>query len=147
MDTQQFVEKVAEAMFAQDPAVREMGITLESIAPGTATMKMPVRDDMINGHELCHGGYVFSLADSAFAYACNSYNYNTVGAAASIDYIAPGRLGDELIAVAKEVNVSGRSGVYDVQVWNQNGDLLAVFRGNSRRIKGLLDPELGEWAG
>jgi acyl-CoA thioesterase len=91
---------------------------------------------MLNGHGTCHGGYIFTLADSAFAYACNSYNLTTVAAGCTIDYLAPGREGDVLTAIAQERSASGRTGVYDIEVINQRGEKIALFRGKSYRIKG-----------
>jgi len=111
-------------------------MTLAEIRPGYARMTMPVREDMLNGHLTCHGGFIFALADSAFAFACNSRNLNTVGAGCSIDYIAPGRLHDVLVAVAVEQNVSGKSGIYDVRVTDQDDRIIALFRGKSLRVNG-----------
>src|SRR5213076_3380253 len=96
-------------------------IRLAEIHPGFARMTMPVRADMLNGHQSCHGGYIFMLADSAFAFACNSHNYNTVGAGCSIEYLLPGREGDLLSAEAVEQALGGKTGVYDVKVTNQDG--------------------------
>ena len=97
---------------------------------------MTVRADMLNGHAICHGGFIFTLADSAFAYACNSYNLNTVASGCAIDFLAPAREGDVLTAVAQERSASGRTGVYDIEVTNQRGEKIALFRGKSYRIKG-----------
>jgi acyl-CoA thioesterase len=113
-----------------------MGITITGIAPGHAELAMAVRADMLNGHAICHGGFVFTLADSAFAYACNSYNLTTVASGCAIDFVAPAREGDVLTAVARERSVSGRTGVYDIEVTNQHGERIAFFRGKSYRIKG-----------
>ena len=116
-----------------------------AIAPGAATMTMRVRADMVNGHDLCHGGLIFTLADSCFAYACNSENLNTVAAGARIEFLAPARLGDELTATAKQVQQGRRSGVYDVTVSNRAQQPIALFRGNSHRIGGhLVDTGTGE---
>ena len=101
---------------------------------------MRVRDDMLNGHGTCHGGYIFMLADSAFAFACNSYNVNTVGAGCTIDYLAPGRAGDMLVAEAVEQALSGKTGVYDVVVTDQDGRKVALFRGKSHRVAGHVVP-------
>jgi acyl-CoA thioesterase len=103
-------------------------------------MSMPVREDMLNGHQSCHGGFIFSLADSAFAFACNSHNFNTVGAGCTIDYLAPGRLGDLLTAEAVEQALAGKTGVYDIQVRNQDGRMVALFRGKSHRVQGEVIP-------
>ena len=97
---------------------------------------MTVRADMLNGHAICHGGFIFTLADSAFAFACNSYNLTTVASGCTIDFLAPAREGDVLTAVAHERSVSGRTGVYDIEVTNQHGETIALFRGKSYRIKG-----------
>ena len=133
---QALAEKVAAAMYARDPASQGLGITLDGVGPGCATMSMTIRADMLNGHGSCHGGFIFTLADSAFAFACNSYNLNTVGAACTIDYLAPGRPGDVLTAAAREQALSGKSGVYDVTVVDQDGRTVALFRGKSLRVGG-----------
>jgi acyl-CoA thioesterase len=130
--------RVAAAMYERDTATQALGIRVESVVPGEARLVMPVREDMLNGHAICHGGFIFTLADSAFAYACNSYNLNTVASGCSIDFIAPARAGDVLTAQAHERELSGRTGVYDVEVANQRGETIALFRGKSYRIKGHL---------
>jgi acyl-CoA thioesterase len=118
---------------------------IEAVAPGTASLSMAVREDMVNGHGICHGGFIFTLADTAFAYACNSQNHNAVAAGARIEFLAPGHLGDRLVAAARQVVQGGRTGVYDVVVSNQEGKQLALFRGNSHRIGGaLVDARTGE---
>ncbi len=136
LTAQALAEKVAAAMYARDPASQGLGITLDGVGPGQATMSMTIRADMLNGHGSCHGGFIFTLADSAFAFACNSYNLTTVGAACTIDYLAPGRPGDVLTATAREQALSGKSGVYDVAVINQEGRTVALFRGKSLRVGG-----------
>ena len=128
--------RVAAAMWERDDASRGLGMRLVGVAPGRAELAMPVRRDMLNGHAICHGGFIFTLADSAFAYACNSYNLNTVAAGCTIDFVAPAREGDVLTALAHEMSVSGRTGVYDIEVVNQRGERIALFRGKSYRIKG-----------
>lgn len=133
---QALAEKVAAAMYARDPASQGLGIMLDGVGAGCATMSMAIRADMLNGHGSCHGGFIFTLADSAFAFACNSYNLNTVGAACTIDYLAPGRQGDVLTASAREQALAGKSGVYDVTVVNQEGRTVALFRGKSLRVGG-----------
>nr|WP_315220206.1 hydroxyphenylacetyl-CoA thioesterase PaaI [uncultured Duganella sp.] len=135
-DAQALAEKVADAMFARDPASKGLGMTINAVGPGRASMSMAIRADMLNGHQSCHGGFIFTLADSAFAFACNSYNLNTVGAACTIDYLAPGRLHDVLTAEAVELALNGKSGVYDVRVSNQEGRTVALFRGKSLRVGG-----------
>ena len=131
----------AEAMWKDDNATQYLGMVLSDVAAGTATMSMDVAPFMTNGHKTCHGGYVFTLADSAFAFACNTYNQRTVAQHCSVTYLAPAFEGDRLTAVAREVSRKGRSGVYDVRVTSQNGDTIAEFRGHSRSVKGTL---LGE---
>jgi len=123
-------------MYARDPASQSLGMTLDAIAPGYARMSMPVRADMLNGHASCHGGFIFTLADSAFAFACNSHNHVTVGAGCSIDYLSPGRESDVLTATASEQTLAGKTGIYDVTVTNQDGRTIALFRGKSHRISG-----------
>ncbi|HVF65290.1 MAG TPA: hydroxyphenylacetyl-CoA thioesterase PaaI [Casimicrobiaceae bacterium] len=135
-DPQSVAERTGEAMFANDRASRRMGMRIDAIAPGTATLSMTVRTDMLNGHDICHGGFIFTLADSAFAFACNSHNLVTVAAGASIEFLAPAREADVLTAHAQERIVSGRTGIYDVDVVNQRGERIALFRGKSHRIKG-----------
>ncbi|KPN65025.1 Acyl-coenzyme A thioesterase PaaI [Aliiroseovarius sp. xm-m-379] len=126
----------AEAMWADDPASQALGMTLTDIAPGRAVITMPVRADMSNGHGICHGGFIFTLADSAFAFACNSYNQRVVAQHNSITYLAPGQLGECLTATATETSRTGRSGIYDVVVTGGDGRQVALFRGHSRQIKG-----------
>ncbi len=133
---QQLAESAGKAMFERDAASQAMGMQLAAIRPGFARMTMPVRPDMLNGHQTCHGGFIFALADSAFAFACNSHNHTTVGAACSIDYLAPGRLDDVLTAEATEQALAGKIGVYDITVVNQDGRLIALFRGKSHRVGG-----------
>jgi acyl-CoA thioesterase len=135
-DAHALAETVAAAMFARDPASRGLGMTINAVGPGYASMSMTIRADMLNGHQSCHGGFIFTLADSAFAFACNSYNLITVGAACTIDYLAPGRLHDILTAEAVEQALNGKSGVYDVKVSNQEGRVIALFRGKSLRVAG-----------
>jgi acyl-CoA thioesterase len=122
-------------MYEADLASRHLGIQLENIAPGRATARMLVRDTMINGHNICHGGYVFLLADTAFAFACNTYGPVTVAAACDVAFLAPAHLGDELIAEATERHHSGRSGIYDVTVHLPDTTVIAEFRGHSRALR------------
>ena len=135
---QALAELAGKTMYERDPASRALGMVLAEIRPGYARMTMPVRADMLNGHQICHGGYIFMLADSAFAFACNSHNHNTVGAGCSIDYLAPGREGDLLTAEAVEQALTGKTGVYDIKVCNQDGRAIALFRGKSHRVGGLV---------
>ncbi len=132
----------AEAMWAGDAASRGLGMEIVDVAPGRATMRMRVRDDMVNGHAIGHGGFTFALADSAFAFACNSYNLSTVAAACEIRFLAPTRLGDVLVAEALERSRAGRDGVYDITV--RTGDtVVAEFVGRSKQIRGALFEEAG----
>ena len=133
---QRIAERVRDHMWSTDRASQGMGMRVAAIGPGSCTMTMTVREDMLNGHAICHGGFVATLADSAFAFACNSYNELTVASGFAIDLIAPSRLGDVLTAECSEVAKSGRTGVYDAIVTNQRGERIAVFRGRSHTIKG-----------
>jgi len=137
VDEQQLAEACAAALYERDVAARALDIRVDEVGPGHATLSMEVRADMVNGHAICHGGYIFTLADTAFAYACNSHNHNTVAAGARIDFLAPARLGERLVASASETSLRGKSGVYDVVV-SRDGVQLALFRGNSRRIEGSV---------
>jgi acyl-CoA thioesterase len=137
-DPQALAELAGKTMYERDPASQALGMLLAEIRPGYARMTMPVRRDMLNGHATCHGGYIFMLADSAFAFACNSHNHNTVGAGCTIDYLAPGREGDLLTAEATEQALSGKTGVYDIRVQNQEGRTIALFRGKSHRVAGMV---------
>jgi acyl-CoA thioesterase len=135
-EAQALAEAVAKGMFERDRASNALGMRIERVAPGFAQLSMHVRGDMVNGHAICHGGLVFTLADSAFAFACNSYNFNTVAAGCTIEFLAPGREGDVLTATAQERAQGGRAGVYDIEVRNQLGKTIALFRGKSMRIRG-----------
>ena len=137
---QQLAERVAAAMFASDRASQALGMRIEGVAPGRAELTMTVRDDMLNGHSICHGGFIFLLADSTFAFACNSYNRNTVAQGCSIDYLAPARKGDVLRARGVERSRTGRTGVYDIEVTN-GATTVALFRGKSYRIDGHVVDE------
>ncbi|HMV06952.1 MAG TPA: hydroxyphenylacetyl-CoA thioesterase PaaI [Accumulibacter sp.] len=128
--------ETAQAMFERDAASKLIGLRLLAVRPGYARLAMLVRPDMVNGHHICHGGYLFTLADSAFAYACNSYNRNTVASACHIDFLAPAREGEELEAECEERSLAGRTGVYDVTIRNCQGKIIALFRGKSYRIAG-----------
>lgn len=133
---QQVAEATRDAMWKGDRASRMLGIVVEAIGPGTAMLTMTVREDMLNGHDLCHGGLVTTLADSAFAFACNAYNEVTVAAGFDVNLLAPARRGDRLTARASELSKSGRTGVYDIAVTNQRGEPVAAFRGRSYTMKG-----------
>ena len=128
------VERDAQRMFKDDHASRALGMQLVTVAPGTARLQMTVTTAMTNGHGICHGGLIFTFADSAFAFACNSYGEAAVAAAASIDFLAPARVGDQLTADARELWHAGRTGIYDVVVTNSEGAMIAQFRGRSKRI-------------
>jgi acyl-CoA thioesterase len=133
---QQTADHVREGMYARDRASRGLGMQVVDVGPGRARLTMTVREDMLNGHDLCHGGLVATLADSAFAFACNSYGELTVASGFAVDFVAPARLGDVLSASCREVARAGRTGVYDVEVHNQRGERIAVFRGRSYTAKG-----------
>lgn len=133
-------QATAQAMYRRDQASQALGFTLEEVRPGYARMSMTVRPDMLNGHAICHGGMIFTLADSTFAFACNSYNINTVAAGCSIEFIQPVALGEQLTATATEQLLSGRHGVYDIRVTNRAGEAVALFRGKSTQIRGHLIP-------
>ena len=136
LSAQQIAEKVRDVMFADDAASKGLGMQIEAIGPGLATIKMVVQANMLNGHGTCHGGFITTLADSAFAFACNSYNEATVASGLSIDFVAPAKLNDTLTAYATEVALSGRTGVYDIAVKNQSGVLDATMRAKSYSLKG-----------
>lgn len=138
MDAQTLAKACADAMWAGDKASQALGMEITDVGPGRATLTMKVRDDMTNGHGMCHGGLIFSLADSAFAFACNSYNQNAVAQHCSVTFIRPGKLGDVLTSVAVERSRSGRSGIYDITVTGGDGRVVAEFRGHSRVIEGSL---------
>jgi acyl-CoA thioesterase len=127
--------EAARAMFARDVASQALGMELAEAGTGYARVTMRVREDMIQGHATCHGGFVFALADSAFAFACNSHGFAAVAAGCSIEYLAPVELGEELTAEARAVEVGGGGGVYDVAVRDRAGRTVALFRGRSRRLK------------
>ena len=126
----------AQSLFERDQASQALGMRLLSVAPGAARLGMSVRADMLQGHGTCHGGFLFALADSAFAFACNSYNEATVAIGCSIDFIAPARLGDTLTADCIEQSLRGRTGNYDVRIENQQGQLIALFHGKSYKVRG-----------
>ena len=133
---QALAERVRDAMWAGDHATKMLGMRITGVGPGQAVIEMTVRQDMLNGHAICHGGLITTLADSAFAFACNSYNELTVASGFSIDLLAPGRLGDLLTATCTELSKAGRTGVYDTEVRNQRGERIAAFRGRSYTARG-----------
>lgn len=133
---QQIAERCAGVMWPDDKAALGLGIELVRVAPGEAVARMSVRADMVNGHDICHGGFIFALADTAFAYACNTFNVRTVASGVDINFIAPAHTGQQLTAHGHARHQGGRSGVYDIEVKNERDELVAVFRGRSSRIKG-----------
>ena len=135
-EAQDLAEATATAMFARDRAAQALGMNIVRVQPGSALLTMKVRSDMVNGHHICHGGLIFSLADTAFAYACNSYNRNTVASACHIDFLASAKEGEMLEAEAVERSAAGRTGVYDVTIKVVGGKTIALFRGKSYRISG-----------
>jgi acyl-CoA thioesterase len=136
IEAQHTADLVRDGMFRNDRASKWLGMQVLQVTPGRAVLAMTVRDEMLNGHDICHGGLIATLADSAFAFACNSYNELTVASGFAIDLLAPGRLGDVLTATCHEVSKSGRTGVYDTEVTNQHGKRVAVFRGRSHTVRG-----------
>jgi len=134
-DAKAIAERVAEVMYQEDHAAQALGITVDEVGPGYARLSMTVGPDMINGHDICHGGMTFALADTAFAYACNSYNEATVAAGCSIEFLAPAHKGDRLTAEARETAKRGRHGIYDMTVTDQNGNVVAVMRGKSAGLR------------
>jgi acyl-CoA thioesterase len=140
-DAQALAERVAAAMFARDQASQHLGIAIASVGPGRAELQMTVRAHMLNGHAICHGGFIFTLADSTFAFACNSRNLTTVASGCTIDFLAPAREGDVLTARATERSAAGRTGVYDIDVTDATGRKIALFRGKSYRITGNVVEE------
>ena len=139
MNPQDLATRVGASFFAVDRASKDLlRMELVSCEPGRAVIRMQVREPMLNGHQICHGGLIFTLADSTFAYACNSRNLATVAAAASIEFLQPARLGDVLTCEGVEQVLQGRHGVYDMKVSNQRGEIVALFRGKSARIQGTV---------
>lgn len=138
LSPQALAEACGRAMWDDDEASRKLGMALDAVGPGSAVLSMTVDAGKTNGHRTCHGGFIFTLADSAFAFACNSYNLRAVAQHCSISFIAPAFEGDRLTATAREVQRYGRSGIYDIVVRNQKGEPIAEFRGQSRTIGGAL---------
>jgi acyl-CoA thioesterase len=142
---QPVAEAARDAMYARDRAAQALGITVAEIGPGSASCRMTVREDMLNGHGTCHGGLTFVLADTAFAYACNACNRATVALGAEIAFLAPARAGDVLCALARERSRAGRTGIYDVEVTKDDGSLVALFRGTAYETRGeAVPPEMPE---
>jgi len=138
-----FAAKVADALFARDMTAQRLGMTLEVVTMGATTLSMTVTEDMLNGHGVAHGGYIFTLADTAFAYACNGENVATLAQHCQITFVAPGKQDERLTATATELSKTGRSGLYDVEVRGGDGRLVAAFRGASRTVGGATDAGLG----
>jgi acyl-CoA thioesterase len=142
-DARELAAKVGDAMFAVDRASKDfMGLELVSCEPGRAVMRMAVRGEMLNGHEICHGGMIFTLADSTFAFACNSHNKVTVASGGSIEFLRPARAGDVLTCEGVEQLLQGRYGIYDMKVSNQRGEIVAMLRGKSTTVQGTVLPAL-----
>lgn len=135
-EAQRVAEACRDAMWANDRASKALGMQIQAVSPGGAVLSMTVREDMLNGHDTCHGGLITTLADSAFAFACNAYNEITVASGFDVNIMAPARQGDVLTATAVEQSKSGRTGVYDITVSNQAGVRVAIFRGRSYTLKG-----------
>ena len=140
-DPQRRAQQVVDGMLAKDEFSRWLGVDVLQLRPDYCVCRMLVRREMVNGFGVAHGGIAFSLADSAFAFACNTYNQRAVAYQVSITYMAPGRHGDRLVATAREVHRAGRNGIYDVHVTNERGEAVAEFRGHSRTVKGTHLPE------
>ncbi len=140
MDANALARACADAMWADDAASRGLGMELVAVEPGRAVLSLTVTETMVNGHKICHGGFIFTLADSAFAFACNTYNQRTVAQHCAITFVAAGRLGDRLTARAAERQRAGRSGIYDITVTRGDGSVVAEFRGHSRTIEGNILP-------
>ena len=136
MNKQSLAERTAEIIQREDRASRWLGMQLQEVRPGYARLAMRVTENMVNGQKVCHGGLIFALADSSFGFACNSHNQHALAASCSIDFLAPAALGDELTAQATESAHAGRTRIYDVRVTNQDGTLIALFRGKSAAVKG-----------
>ena len=140
-EADRLARRVADTLRAREGTSAAWNIEIEEAREGYARIAMAVRADMLNGKAIAHGGMIFALADTAFAYACNSRNVNTAAQSATVVFVAPGREGDRLVAEARKESQTGRSGVYTVKVRNQNGEIIAVFQGLSRSIGGVVLPE------
>ena len=144
MTADELARACADAMWADDAASRGLGLELVSVGPGRAELAMTITERMVNGHKICHGGFIFTLADSTFAFACNTYNQRTVAQHCAVTFINSGKLGDRLTARGVEVSRRGRSGIYDITVTRADGAVIAEFRGHSRTIEGELVPDLAK---
>jgi acyl-CoA thioesterase len=140
MDAGEIARACADAMWAEDSASKGLGMQLISVEPGRAVLAMTITDKMVNGHNIAHGGFIFTLADSTFAFACNTYNQRTVAQHCAVTFLTAGKLGDRLIARGVERHRAGRSGIYDITVTREDGTVIAEFRGHSRTIEGTLLP-------
>lgn len=147
MTADELARACARVMWDDDRASQRLDMIIEQIAPGSAMLTMAISAEMTNGHGICHGGYIFTLADSAFAFACNSYNQRAVAQHCSITYIAPAFEGDRLTATAREISRRGRGGIYDIHITNQRGEHIAEFRGHSRVVKGTHLPQPDDTCG
>lgn len=136
LDPHALAEAVRRRMFENDAASQGLGMQIEAVGPGYARIAMTVRSEMLNGFRICHGGFITTLADSAFAFGCNSYNDLTVASGIVVDFLAPAHEGDRLVAECHEVSRTGRTGVYDIKVTNQHGKTVVVMRGRSHTMKG-----------
>mgnify|MGYP001553518279 FL=1 len=143
MSSDSLARATAQSMYEADACSQALGLELLEVRPGYARMRMLVRPDFLNGHQICHGGLIFTLADSTFAFACNSYNINTVASGCSIEFLRPVPGGEELTAEAVEQTLSGRNGIYDIRVTNRAGETVAMFRGKSAQIRGTVIPVAG----
>jgi acyl-CoA thioesterase len=143
MADDELARATAAAMFEADACSRALGLELLEVRAGYARMQMQVRADFLNGHHICHGGLIFTLADSAFAFACNSHNINTVASGCSIEFLLPVHGGETLTAEAVEQSLTGRTGIYDIRVTNRANETVAMFRGKSTQIKGAVLPSYG----
>lgn len=141
MTDDELAKACADSMWANDNASRGLGMQIDEVRLGYARLSMPIRSDMTNGQNIAHGGFIFLLADSAFAFACNGRNQFTVAQHCAVTFLAPGFQGDVMTAIAEERHFAGRSGIYDVTVTNQNNETIAEFRGHSRTVKGQHIPE------
>jgi acyl-CoA thioesterase len=141
MNANDIAKQCRQIMWDNDLASQDLGIAVEVDEPGRASATLEVRRRMVNGHDICHGGYIFTLADTAFAFACNTYDRITLAASASIEFVSPARLGDRLTAVASEAHRGGRTGVYDVIVSNQDDATIAIFRGRSYSTREPMIPK------
>ena len=140
-DANELAKRCAEQMWSEDRASQHLGMQIDSVGEGVAVLSMTVNNSMVNGHKICHGGYIFTLADSAFAFACNSQNESAVAASAGIEFLRPAYEQDRLTASARCVHQGGRNGIYDVTVVNQDDKIIAHLRGRSARINKPVIPE------